>query len=426
MASQPDGFERSENGERARGERSEPERDPSFHGIDPTSARDLDRYADPFPSIHYLRRVAPVNEMPIGTWRLSRYADCVRLLRGVRCGVRHLDGRYPRRSEEGGVGPAEFMLQQDPPNHTRLRNLVSRAFTPRAAERWRPRAREIARGCLSRAFERGKVDVIADLALPVPSTLICEMLGVPVADRDGFTQWTADATHGLAGTMAPPERQQRAMQAAISLAGYFDALIAERRKRLTDDLLSLLIRAEEEGDRLTPSELVVQSIGLLIAGFETTIGLIGNGAAALARHPAEQAKLRARPELVANAVEECLRYEGPIGMTLRVLHEDAVFGGRTIPKDTEVWAMLWGANRDPERFPDPDRFDIERPDARDHLAFGGGAHLCLGAHLARMEGQVALGELVARTREFALVSDEIEWGASLFRVPARLPLEVRV
>jgi cytochrome P450 len=399
-----------------------PERDPAFHGIDPTGPRDVERYADPFPSIHHLRRVAPVNETPLGVWRLSRYADCVRLLRGVRCGVRHLDGTYPRRREDGGAGPGEFMLQQDPPNHTRLRNLVSRSFTPRAAERWRTRAQQIANECLDRAFERGALDVIADLALPVPATLICEMLGVPVADRDRFTQWTADATHGLAGTMAPPEVQQRAMNAAIGLAGYFEALIAERRGDKRDDLLSQLIRAEEEGDRLTPSELVVQSIGLLIAGFETTIGLIGNGTAALARHPAEQAKLRARPELVPNAVEECLRYEGPISMTIRVLHEDAEFGGRTIPKDTEVWAYLWGANRDPERFPDPDRFDVERAEAREHLAFGGGAHLCLGAHLARMEGQVALGALVARTREFALAKDEVEWGASLFRVPARLPL----
>jgi len=396
------------------------ERDPSFHGIDPTGPRDLERYADPFPAIHHLRRVAPVNETPIGLWRLSRYDDCVRMLRGVRCGVRHLDGRYPRRREDAGGG--DFMLLQDPPNHTRLRNLVSRSFTPRAAEGWRTRAQAIAAECMDRAFERGAIDVIADLALPVPSTLICEMLGVPVADRESFTQWTTDATHGLAGTMAPPAVQQRAQAAALALAGYFDALIAERRKQKDEGLLSQLIRAEEAGDRLTSAELVVQSIGLLIAGFETTIGLIGLGAAALARNPGEQAKWRANPALAANAVEECLRYEGPIGMTPRVLHETAEFDGRTIPKDTEVWVMLWGANRDPARFPDPDRFDVERSNARDHIAFGGGTHLCLGAHLARMEGQVALGALLARTREFALASEPIEWGASLFRVPARLPL----
>jgi cytochrome P450 len=303
--------------------------------------------------------------------------------------------------------------------------LVSKAFTPRAAEGWRPRAQQIAGALIDEALDRGSMDVIADLALPLPSSLICEMLGVPLADRERFTLWTAHATHALAGKMAPPDIQARAANAAASLAGYFTELIEERRKSKTDDLISELIRVEEEGDRLTHSELVVQTIGLLIAGFETTIGLIGNGVAALARNPAEADKLRARPELVPNGVEECLRYEGPIGMTLRVLHEDATFGGRTIPADTEVWAMLWGANRDPAVFPDPDRFDVERANARDHLAFGGGAHLCLGAHLARMEGQVAIGTLTARTRDLALVRDEIEWGQSLFRVPGTLPVTFR-
>jgi cytochrome P450 len=225
--------------------------------------------------------------------------------------------------------------------------------------------------------------------------------------------------------MAPPEVQAHALEAGMALAGYFDALIAERRRALRDDLLSVLIRAEEEGDRLSPSELVVQSIGLLIAGFETTIGLIGNGVAALARHPDQHARLRARPDLVPNAVEECLRFEGPIGMTVRVLHEDAEFGGFRIPTDTEVWPILWSANRDPARFPEPERFDVGRANARDHLAFGGGTHLCLGAHLARMEAQEAIGALVARAPRLELACERIEWGASLFRVPARLPVRVR-
>jgi len=392
-----------------------------WHGID-LQDPDGTRKDDPFPSLHRLRAVAPVNETPFGFWRLSRYADCMRLLREVACGVRHLDGTMPRDRAGGG---SEFMLEQDPPTHTRLRKLVSKAFTPRAVESWRPRVRAIVAEHLDRALEAGALDVIAGLALPVPSTLICELLGVPVADRARFTTWTADATHALAGDLAPPEVRQRAGAAGLALGGYFDALIAERRRNLTDDLLSVLIRAEEDGDRLSQSELLVQSIGLLIAGFETTIGLIGNGVANLARNPAELAKLRARPELVPNAIEECLRYEGPIGATIRVLHEDAEFGGYRIPKDTEVWAMLWGANRDPARFADPDRFDVERRDAREHLAFGGGTHLCLGAHLARMEAQEAIGALVARTSELALATDRIEWGASLFRVPARLPIAFR-
>jgi len=394
----------------------------SFHGVGPT-LRDLSEFADPYPALHALRRIAPVNPTPLGVVRLSRYADCVRLLREVKTGVRRRDGSVPRAAV--GSPPPEFMLEQDPPAHTRLRKLVSKAFTPRAVEAWRPRARALAGALVGEALAAGEADLIAGLALPVPATLICEMLGVPVADRDRFTGWTADATHGLLGELATPAVQQRAAAAALSLAGYFTELIAERRGRLGDDLLSELIRAEEAGDRLTPNELLVQAIGLLIAGFETTIGLIGNGAAVLARHPAEAEKLRARPELLPNAVEECLRYEGPIGMTARVLHEEASFGGLRFAPDTECWALLWAANRDPERFPDPDRFDVERANAREHLAFGGGTHLCLGAHLARMEAQEALGALVARAAKLELACDTIEWGASLFRVPGRLPMRLR-
>ena len=322
----------------------------SWHGVGAT-LRDLTQFDDPYPALHELRRIAPVNATPLGVVRLSRHADCVRLLRELKTGVRRRDGSVPRPIE--GTPPPDFMLEQDPPVHTRLRKLVSKAFTPRAVEAWRPRARELVGQLLDEALAAGEADLVAGLALPVPATLICEMLGVPLADRDRFTLWTADATHGLLGELATPQVRARADAGALALAGYFNALIAERRGRLGDDLLSELIRAEEAGDRLTPAELLVQAIGLLIAGFETTIGLIGNGATVLARNPAEAAKLRARPELVPNAVEECLRYEGPIGLTSRVLHEEARFGELLLPPDTEVWAMLWAANRDPERFPTP-------------------------------------------------------------------------
>lgn len=397
--------------------------DPGWHGIDPTR-RDGDGRDDPFPALHHLRRVAPVNETPLGFFRLSRHADCVRLLREVPCGVRRRDGvRLTARgtpTDEGGT----FMLMQDPPAHTRLRKLVSKAFTPRATERWRLRAEEIAAGLVDRALEAGSMDVIAGLALPLPATLICEMLGVPVEDRGRFTAWTADATHVLAGDMASPEERARAEAGASSLARYFEDLLAERRTRLGDDLLSVLVRAEEDGDRLSPNELLVQSIGLLVAGFETTIGLIGNGVHLLLRHPGALATLRERPELVPNAVEECLRLEGPVPATLRVLHADAEFGGRRIPADTLVWALLWAANRDPAVFPRPDRLDLERPNAREHLAFGGGTHLCLGAHLARMEAQVAFAALARRTRRLELAAESVAWGPSLFRVPAALPVRL--
>src|SRR5438093_1738638 len=317
-----------------------------------------------------------------------------------------------------------FMLQQYPPTHTRLRRLVSRAFTPRAIAALRASVQRIVDGCLERVAARGEMDVIADLALPVPSIVICEMLGVPVADRDRFTVWTAQATFGLAAPLLPPEVIEVARAAGASLGAYFEELIAAHRANLSADLLSELVRAEEAGERLSAAELLSQAIGLLIAGFETTIGLIGNGVRALLRHPDQLAKLRARPALVASAVEECLRYDGPIILTARVLHADAEFGGKTIPRDAKVWGMLAAANRDPAVFRAPDTFDIERQ-PNEHLAFGGGAHFCLGAHLARLEGQIAIGSLVERFGDLALLSPAVEWGPSLFRVPGRLPLRFR-
>lgn len=375
---------------------------------------------DPYPSLHRLRAIDPVNETPVGYWRLTRYADVNRLLHDVPAGVRTTDGVLPG-VDEATSGPRRFMLQQDPPTHTRLRRLVSNAFTPRAIGNLRPSIQRVVDECLDRVQARGEMDVIADLALPVPSTVICEMLGVPVDDRERFTVWTSKATYALASQFLQPDALAEVQAAAMSLAAYFQDLIAARRGNLSNDLLSALIRAEEEGDRLDATELLTQAIGLLIAGFETTIGLIGNGVRALIQHPAELAKLRARPELAASAVEECLRFDGPITTTARVLHADAEFGGKLIPKNTRIWAVLAAANRDPEVFPDPDRFDVERK-PNDHLAFGGGAHYCLGAHLARIESQLAIGSLIARADDLRLESDTVEWGLSLFRVPGRLPV----
>jgi cytochrome P450 len=383
--------------------------------------------ADPHPALARLRASSPVNEVaPIGLWRLTRYADCLRLLRDAPVGVRLSDGTRPGQDRIPAALSSfgNFMLQQDPPAHTRLRRLVSKAFTPRAVERLRAHVQDFADTLVERALERGELDAIADLALPVPSTVICEMMGVPLADRERFTQWTAHSTHLLAAFAAPPDVLERGIAASQSLAQYFEALIAERRGSDKDDLLSNLIRAEEAGDRLSPAELLSQAIGLLIAGFETTIGLIGNGLLALIRHPAELAKLRANPDLIASAVEECLRFDGPILLTVRIPRDELRFGDTVIPKDRMVMAMLAAANRDPEVFPEPDRFDIART-PNEHMAFGGGTHFCLGAHLARMEAQAAIGALVRKTEKLELVSDELVWGQSLFRVLGKLPLRVK-
>lgn len=400
-----------------------------WYGADPMDPAYLD---DPYPGYRQLREQQPVNLTPFGNWRVSRYDDCVRVLRELPCGMRRTDGLLPGQTpEDAQKGQPSFMLLQDGASHTRLRKLVSKAFTPRAVASWRPRVEAITHALLDAVADRGEMDLIADLALPVPSTLICELLGVPVEDRDRFTQWTTDATHGLVTSRggAPPELVERVERARQGLAGYFSALIEERRGQDRDDLLSVMIAADAHGDKLEAGELIVQCIGLLIAGFETTIGLIGNGLTTLIEHQGELAKLRADPTLIESAVEECLRYAGPITMTVRVLHEDAEIGGYLIPKNAEISVVTGAANRDPARYDDPEQFDVERwiraPAPPPHLAFGGGVHFCLGAHLARLETQIAIGALVSRFDELALVNERTEWGRSLFRVPARVPITFR-
>jgi cytochrome P450 len=423
---------------------SDPATDPQHDPLTPTDEQLL---ADPwrgwnsfdpqvgrdrmYERIAALRRLDPVNETPLGLWRLTRYDDVVRLLKHVPSGVRTTDGKsYAPHLDDGQVdGAGSFMLTQDPPAHTRLRKLVSRAFTPRRIDQARGDIQRIVDSCLDKAAETGHMDVIADLALPLPATVICRMLGVPVEDQALFTEWTGAATHALTpNPSVDPTTLEKADAAALNLRAYFSDLIKQRRKHLNeelnDDLLSSLIRVEEEGDRLSAVELVSQTVGLLIAGFETTIGLIGNGVRALIVHPAELAKLRANPALGDSAVDECLRWDGPIPATLRILHEDAEFGGKTIPKNAIVLGILAGANRDPEVFPDPDRFDIERT-PNEHLAFGGGVHFCLGAHLAKLEGKIALTSLLTRFQDIELESDTVVWGPSIFRVPGTLPIRFR-
>jgi cytochrome P450 len=376
---------------------------------------------DPHPVWKRLRAQHPVHKTPLGYYRVMRYADVQRVLKELAVGVRTTDGVLPGVDES--AMQRRFMLMQDPPNHTRLRRLVSRAFTPPAIERMRPHVGELVDSMLDAVEARGELDVIADLARPLPSTIICEMLGVPLADRAKFTDWTAQVTHLLQPQVISPERRAIAGQAAAGLWQYMSALIEERRKHPGPDMLTVLIRAEEDGDQLSPEELVTQSIGLLVAGFETTIGLIGNGVRQLLLHPEQLRKLQQRPDLIVSAVEECLRFDGPIPATRRVLHQDVELGGCAIPKNTELMLCIASAQRDEEVFDDPDRFDVERGQSS-HLAFGGGIHFCLGAHLARLETQVAIGKLVQRFPRMQLESERPEWGESLFRVLGRLPVRL--
>jgi cytochrome P450 len=370
-----------------------------------------------------IRESDPVWKTPIGVYIVSRYADVDHLLKHTVSGVRMRNGTLPSLRPRPADHPRNlFMLSNDPPVHTRLRKLVQQAFTPRALARMAATVDRVVAECLDAiaAQDGDDFDLIAGLALPVPSIVICEMMGVPAADRARFTQWTADATHDLQ-LMPDPEIAKRADEASFALRDYFQGLIEERRTHLTDDILSGLIRAEQDGGTLAHPELISQAIGLLIAGFETTIGAIGLGVRSLLLHPEQLARLRAHPEMIKSAVEECMRFDTSIPVTSRILHADTELGGVTLPADTPVLALIAAAQRDPAAFTNPDTFDIARDEAP-VLAFGGGIHHCLGAHLARMEMQKAILGLVQRFPGLALVTSELEWGRSLFRVPAHLML----
>jgi cytochrome P450 len=363
--------------------------------------------ANPYPMYHRLRQEDPVHLSPLGIWALSRYDDAAMLLRDPRFGRRGFQQILESRFGRQGLG--QSMLFQDPPDHTRLRTLVSKAFTPRVIEGMRGHIQHVVDGLLDTVEAAGRMDVVADLAYPLPVIVICEMVGVPAEDRDKFRDWSYAIARSLDAIAVPNEElARRANEAQDALTQYFARLIEERRRAPRADLLSALIAAEEAGDRLSTPELFATGILLFIAGHETTVNLIGNGTLALLKNPDQLQRLRAEPGLIAGAVEELLRYDSPVQRTGRLLYEDVTIDGKTIPKGSIAVALIGAANRDPAHFPDPDRLDITRSDNR-HLAFGWGIHFCLGAPLARLEGQIAFGTLLRRFPRLALGAEEVEY-----------------
>jgi cytochrome P450 len=370
--------------------------------------------ADPYPTYHRLRTEDPVHLSPLGFWVLTRYEDVVAVLRDPRFAKEAMMAVVAARF---GIAPGTIglsMLDRDPPAHTRLRSLVSKAFTPRVVERLRPHIQQIVDGLLARVEGQGSMDLIEEFAYPIPVIVICELLGVPVEDHEQFKTWSLDIARGLDAIMLPVDSEvaRRSGTARQALLGYFRGLIAERRVSPRDDLLSGLIAAEEAGDRLSEDELLATCILLLVAGHETTVNLIGNGTLALLRHPGELRRLRENPALIASAVEELLRYDGPVQRTARMPSDDVQVGGRTIARGEMVMPFIGAADRDPAQFPDPDRLDITRSDNR-HVAFGMGIHFCLGAPLARVEGQIAINTLVQRLPGLALATEKPEYRQSL-------------
>jgi cytochrome P450 PksS len=364
--------------------------------------------ANPYPYYARLRAEAPVQRMRIPTgemaWLVTRYDDVASVLKDERFVKNTANALTLKQLANQRWFRKVFkslrtnMLNQDAPNHTRLRGLVSKAFTPRLIEQIRGRIEALTEQLLDQAQQTGHMDLIRDYALPVPTTIISEMLGVPATDRERFHRWS----NALLSAAASSWHMIRSVPNGWALMRYIQRIVKKRRAEPRDDLVSALIRAEEAGDTLSEDELVAMIILLLVAGHETTVNLIGNGTLALLEHAQQMARLRSEPARIKPAIEEMLRYTSPVEMaTERYAREDVSIGEVTIPRGEMVFAVIGSANRDERQFPDADRFDITREPNR-HLAFGLGAHFCLGASLARLEGQIAINTLLRRFPELRL------------------------
>ncbi len=353
---------------------------------------------DPYPILHELRRRAPVHrDEELRRWVVTRHDDVAFVLRHKEFLVDPRKARpdaFHRMFETRGGDEEPSMLFLDDPEHKRLRGLVSRAFTPRAVEQMRPRVRRLAHALLDRVPE-GEFDVMAALAAPLPAVAIAMMLGVDEADQERFKTWSETSNEVFFNPFADAAEQARGQEAVEALQRFFQDEIRKRRAEPRDDLIGGLCRVEEDGDRLSEAEIVTMCNLLLIAGNVTTTDLIGNGVKALMDHPEQLETLRGRTDLVPNAVEEMLRYDSPVVNSARIAPYDFELGGVAIGKGESVLTVLGAANRDPEVYPDPDRFDVEREDTH-HQSFGGGHHLCLGAHLARLEAREAIAALLER------------------------------
>ncbi|MBI2739191.1 MAG: cytochrome P450 [Rhodospirillales bacterium] len=384
--------------------------------------------ADPYPFYRRLRETAPVFKTPQGFWLITRYEDVAFALRDKRFGkdfAANMVRRYGRADVMNGAAIASLartMLVLDPPDHTRLRGLVNKAFTARRVADMRPRIEKIVDQQLDRVADKGEMDVMRDLAHRLPVIVICDMLGIPEEHRAPFL--AGSNVNGRILEPVPLTREEMDQANLNSQMGnaYFRQLCELRRREPQDDLTTELVRAEEAGDKLTAEELEA-NIGLLFgAGHETTTNLIGNGLLALHRHPDQWERLKADPSLIPNAVEELLRYDSSVQLTGRVTISEVEIGGVTLPARESLIALLGAANRDPAQYPDPDRLDVGRQHIRP-MSFGGGIHHCLGAQLARLEAELVFAALIERMPNLTLPEkDRPAWRRSFtLRGLSRLP-----
>ena len=374
---------------------------------------------DPYPTYAALRRTDPVHwHEPFGAWVLTRYDDVVAAthdprLRSDRAGGMGERAGRPELQPLFEVIGAQMNIT-NPERHHRLRALVAKVFTPRAVDALRPAVAAMVNELLDRLPEQGRFDVIADLAFPLPARVIARLLGLDTGELEQLKRWSDDfsAIFGTDPSAVTPEQYQRALQSTHELTTFFRAEFEKRRASPGDDLLSLLVHAEIDGDRLSETELIANANLLLAAGHETTTHLIGNGLLALLHHPDQLQLLLADPSLIPNAIEEFLRYDGTVQFMYREAGEELTIGERSIRKGQLVYLMFAAANRDPARFPDPDRLDVRRR-LDVHLAFGHGPHVCLGAALARMEAQVAFTALLRRCSGLQLTGEPLAYQDNL-------------
>lgn len=381
---------------------------------------------DPYPTYECLRASGPVHrDETASMWHVVGYHEVQTALRDSRLAAARLDyflSAEQRREFDvlGSILP-DMMVFADPPRHTRLRGLVTKAFTPRVVAGLRVRVRAIIDNLLAGVASAGQMDVIADLAIPLPTMVIAALLGIPATDRDRLKAWSDDFAVFIGGP-TDHDGVARADRAIRDLIAYFGEIIALRRRKPGDNLISHLVAVEEQGDVLTANELLATCIILLIGGHETTTNLIGNGLLALLRHPDQLQRLRNDPALIRSAVEELLRYDSPVQMTTRLAIDDLTLGSAAIRKGELVKLWLGAANRDPVQFPQSDRLDLGRAENR-HLSFGYGSHFCVGAALARLEGQAALATLVTRFPNLKLTGEPLEYhGTQVFRTIKQLPV----
>ncbi|MCX4091564.1 cytochrome P450 [Nocardia sp. alder85J] len=385
---------------------------------------------DPYPQYRRLRELAPVHEHPLGFWIVSRHTDVAALQRSAQSvDERHLTRLPTWKSDSGTLGKRNrimgglSLLDQDPPDHTRLRRLVAKAFGPRAIQALQPRIEHHVHAALDRIAAAGGADVLAEFAFPLPFAVISELLGIPLLDGARLRELVGVLALALE-PLPDPELQARIRAADAEVLALVGDLIAWKRAHLADDVLTSLIAAEHDGDVLDANELAAQVVLLYIAGHETTVNLLANGILALLRHPGEAHRLRTDPELAANAVEELLRYDTPVQLMRRVAVTPFVAAGAEIPAGSWVVACLGAAARDPAFWgEDADRLRLDRPDAGRHLCFGAGIHHCLGATLARLEARIAFTAFVSRFPGAELLELERN-GRINVRGPARLTISV--